>query len=415
MAKLTDKFIKSLISNDKKQRHGDGEGLSLIVDTKGGKYWYFRYKKEGKAKEFSLGPYPTVSLKEARDKARAYRDGLQQGEDPAVAKLKEQYGISDASSTIPTFGEVAEQHFQAHFIHKAETTRQRARTLLDNYFNDFNNLPIDQITPVMCLALLRQIEAAGKTSTAHKARTHLGLIFRYAMVPLDVCKTNPIEATRGALKPHVSKHFAAVTTPKELGKLLLTFEQYTGSFIVKNALFLTPYILCRPGMLRSMRWDELDLDEGVWTVSPEKLKYELHDGWKTWLSRQAVDLIKELYPYTRGRSPYVFPSLRGNQQCISENTVRSAMRVIGIDSDTATPHGFRATGRTLLAEELEYPAEWIEMELAHVVKDSNGTAYNRARFKTQRKAMMQHWADYLDGLREQARKDTTKFVPQPLL
>ena len=120
------------------------------------------------------------------------------------------------------------------------------------------------------------------------------------------------------------------------------------------------------------------------------------------LRDQAVELLEELQPFT-GRGRYVFPSARGASRCLSENGVRTALRTIGYDNDTMTPHGFRAMARTILDEVLGYRADWIEHQLAHAVRDTNGRAYNRTSHLEGRAKMMQGWADYLDNLKAQAK------------
>ena len=119
------------------------------------------------------------------------------------------------------------------------------------------------------------------------------------------------------------------------------------------------------------------------------------------LASQAIKLLSEIHQVT-GRGKYVFPSARGASRPLSENGVRTALRSLGYSNDTMTPHGFRAMGRTLLDEALEYRIDWIEQQLSHTVKDTNGRAYNRTAHLVQRTEMMQSWADYLDQLKQVA-------------
>lgn len=120
------------------------------------------------------------------------------------------------------------------------------------------------------------------------------------------------------------------------------------------------------------------------------------------LCKQALALLEEMHRLT-GRGKYVFPSARGASRCMSENGVRTALRTLGYDNETITPHGFRATARTLLDEVLGYRVDWIEHQLAHAVRDANGRAYNRTSHLKDRTKMMQGWAEYLDNLKAQAR------------
>ena len=148
-----------------------------------------------------------------------------------------------------------------------------------------------------------------------------------------------------------------------------------------------------------MEWSEIDWEQGRWELPAEKMKMRLPHIVP--LSDQAIALLLSLEPIT-GRGRYVFPSARGASRCLSENGVRSALRTLGYDNDTVTPHGFRAMARTILDEVLGYRVDWIEHQLAHAVRDANGRAYNRTAHIEGRKEMMQAWADYLDDLRAKA-------------
>ena len=148
-----------------------------------------------------------------------------------------------------------------------------------------------------------------------------------------------------------------------------------------------------------MEWAEISWEEERWEIPAEKMKMGLPHIVP--LSTQAQEHLKALHPLT-GRGRYVFPSARGASRPLSENGVRTALRTMGYDNDTMTPHGFRAMARTILDEVLNYPVEWIEHQLAHAVRDANGRAYNRTAHLPQRKEMMQGWANYLENLKRQA-------------
>ena len=151
-----------------------------------------------------------------------------------------------------------------------------------------------------------------------------------------------------------------------------------------------------------MEWEEINWEESRWEIPPEKMK--INRPHIVPLSDQAIALLKDLHPLT-GRGKYVFPSARGASRCLSENGVRTALRTLGYDNDTMTPHGFRAMARTLLDEILGYRIDWIEHQLAHAVKDANGRAYNRTSHLSSRTEMMQSWADYLEELKTTARDE----------
>jgi integrase len=152
-----------------------------------------------------------------------------------------------------------------------------------------------------------------------------------------------------------------------------------------------------------MEWGELDLDAGMWTIPAAKMKRVIHqkiNGRPHFvpLAPQAVETLRALHPLT-GHGAYVFPSLLGEGRCMSENTVRGALRRLGYSNDEMTPHGFRAMARTLMVEQLDVNPDVIEAQLAHGKSGPLGMAYDRATYMKQRREMMAQWADYLDKLR----------------
>jgi integrase len=149
-----------------------------------------------------------------------------------------------------------------------------------------------------------------------------------------------------------------------------------------------------------MEWTEIDFETAEWNIPGVKMK--MKQPHLVPLSRQAVEILTEIKPLT-GSSKYVFPSTRTNTRCMSDNTINAAFRRMGFDGETITGHGFRATARTILDEVLQFRVDFIEHQLAHAVKDPNGRAYNRTAHLTERRKMMQTWADYLDGLKSGAK------------
>jgi integrase len=210
---------------------------------------------------------------------------------------------------------------------------------------------------------------------------------------------DPAADLRGALRPMLKeKHRAAVTDPEAIGPLLRALHSYHGSVIVRCALRLAPLTFVRPGELRKAEWKEINFDKAEWNIPAERMK--MKEPHLVPLSRQSVEVLKELQPMT-GRGTYLFPSPRSNLRPMSDNAVLSALRRMGIGKDEMTGHGFRAMARTVLDEVLHVRPDYIEHQLAHAVRDPNGRAYNRTAHLPERRKMMQDWADYLDGLREQ--------------
>lgn len=229
-----------------------------------------------------------------------------------------------------------------------------------------------------------------------------GQVWRYA-VSSGIIERNITADLKGALTPYRGNHFAAIVDPGEFRTLLLAIDNYHGGIVVKSALKLAPLVFQRPGELRGAKWEEINFDESMWTIPSQRMKRGVHgkeygDPHFVPLSKQALEIFKNLHLYT-GSSDFCFPSPKSKDRCISENSVRTALLALGYKSDQHTWHGFRASARTMLDEQLEVDILVIEAQLAHAVKDANGRAYNRTKYLKQRTAMMQVWADYLDSLK----------------
>jgi integrase len=260
---------------------------------------------------------------------------------------------------------------------------------------------ISDIEAIELLATVRRVEERGALDVAHRVLTTAGQVWRYAVAtgrtPRDITAD-----IRGALKPHHGKHFAAITDPVKLGELIRVIRGYQGGPIVRAALKLAPMLFQRPGELRAAAWAEFDLDAAMWTIPSNRMKRSVEgkqngNPHQVPLSTQAVEILRKLQPLT-GRGALVFHGERSHERPISDNTLRAALLTLGYGPDVQSVHGFRATARTLLAEELNIDPLVIEAQLAHAVKDANGRAYNRTQYLKHRTAMMQQWADYLDKL-----------------
>ena len=254
---------------------------------------------------------------------------------------------------------------------------------------------------------LRKIEADGRLESAKKAKEFAGQVLRYA-VTTGKAERNFVPDLRGALKTPITKHMAAIIKPEEVGKLLLAIDAYEGNPVVYCALRLAALVFVRPSELRHAEWSEIDFKKKLWIISAEKMKKdkkrkaEKSEDHIVPLSRQSLEILYYIQHYT-GDFPYVFPSVKSLKRPMSENTVNVAIRTMGYTKDDMTGHGFRVMAKTLLEEELEFDTKWIEMQLAHTVKDVHGRAYNRAKYLKQRTEMMQAWANYLDDLKEKAK------------
>jgi len=391
---LSDIAIRRARPGNKARKMFDGRGLYLEVAPRGGKYWRLKYRFAGKEKRLSLGVYPDVSLKEARQGCEDARRLLTREIDPSehrrALKAARRQQVSNS------FEAVAREWFARHRSNWAESHSSRLISHLErDIFPWIGGKPVAGVTPSQLLEVARRVEQRGALETAHRVLQNCGQVFRYA-VATGRAKYDPTPVLRGALPPVKGGHFAALTDPKKIGPFLRVLDGYEGSLIVRCALRLAPLVFVRPGELRRAEWKAIDLEAGEWrfTVAKTDTPHLVP------LSRQAGEILRELHPLT-GRGRYVFPSGRTprGDRPMSENAVLAALRSLGIGKEEMTGHGFRAMARTLLDEVLGYRPDYIEHQLAHVVRDPLGRAYNRTAHLPQRRKMMQEWADYLDRLK----------------
>lgn len=391
---LTASAAKAAAPKDKNYKLSDEKGLFLLVRSNGAKYWRMKYRYQGKEKLLALGVFPEVTLAQARIKRDEARNQLRNDTDPSQSrqaiKAIRQSRNANSFKAITTEWLIKRGKM-------SESSNARLNRLLEkDLYPILGNLPIAEITAPQILAALQNIEGRGAIGLAHKAKQYVGQIFRYAIAS-GKAERNPTADLQGALTvTPKAKHLAAITDPIGTGRLMAAIENYVGTATVMAALKLSPLIFCRPGELRHLEWQEINWEESQIELPGAKMKTD--EPHIIPLSRQAMAILKDLDQSPR-RGNYVFPGARGASRPLSENGVRTALRTMGYDNDTMTPHGFRAMARTLLDEQLGYRIEWIEQQLAHAVRDIHGRAYNRTKHLEQRRKMMQHWADYLDQLR----------------
>ena len=368
----------------------DGGGMFLHVTDKG-KYWRLKYRIDGKEKLVSLGVFPDVGLKRARRKREDARRAVAAGIDPSAQRKAEK--AAGRKMAADTFEAVAREWWAK--VHRGRVVPAHAsrnlRRLERHIFPDLGRLPVRKMTASQLLTALRRIEQTGRVETAHRVRTLCGQVLRYA-VATERADRDVAADLRDALQATRTRHLPALVDPEALGGLLRAIEAYGGEAATVAALKLAPLLFARPGELRKMRWEDVNLDAGTWDYQPGKGG----DPMVTPLPLQAVAILKEMHERT-GPEGYVFPSNRGRGRPLSENTLNAALRYMGHGGEM-TAHGFRAAARTILVERLAVPAEWVEMQLGHAVKDANGRAYNRTTFLEQRREMLQTWADYLGRL-----------------
>ena len=390
---LTDTLIRTLKPTGKEEKFYDGGGLYLRMSPKGKKTWNFKYSHDGKQNSRGrIGSYPDVSLKEAREKAAAYRREISEGIDPAQEKGVQAQLAEDSARTF----EVVAREWHAKYSrtwtegHARDNMNRLERFL----FPAIGSFPVSRIRPRDVLEPLKKIEAAGILETAHRVCGLASMVFRYA-VACGYIESDPCRDLRNALSPKVQRHHAALTDPKAVGALLRAIDGYSGGFTTLCALQLLPLVFVRSGELRGARWDEIDFSKAEWRIPAERMK--MKERHIVPLSRQAIAILEKTKLLT-GSCELVFPSPQSPQRCLSNVTLTAALRRLGYGSGEMTIHGFRSVASTLL-NELGFSPDLIELQLAHKERNRVRAAYNRSERLSERASMMQAWADYLDELK----------------
>lgn len=404
MHTLTDAKIRSAAPTERTKKLFDGGGLYLELSPKGGKWWRLKYRYEGKEKRISLGTYPSVSLKAAREQAQAARASLLNNIDPSAKRQAEKACVSPGETGNSFEAVMREWHSTIYrpSVSEGQATRT-LRRLESDVIPWLGKDQIDLIKAPAILLALRRVEARGAIETAHRELHAIGQVMRYA-VATGRAERDVTGDLRGALRPFQTKHMPSITAPQRVGALLRAIDGYEGSFPVRCALQLAPLVFVRPGELRAAAWEEFDLQACIWRIPASRMKGTIaakstkDNDHIVPLSKQAMKIITELQPLT-GYGCHLFPSNRGRGRVMSDMTLGAALRRLGFSQGEMTAHGFRAMARTLLAEQLGWDESVIEAQLAHRVRDALGRAYNRTTFIAQRAQMMQQWADYLDQLK----------------
>jgi len=374
----------------------DDHGLYLEVSPSGGRWWRLRYWLQGKENRISLGTYPVVGLAEAREKCLEAKRLIAVGQDPSQSRKQEK--IAKQVEESSTFRSVARDWLSRQKSSwspgHAETVIQR---LENNIFPHLGDVPVRSITAPRMLEVLRYIESRGALEVARRVRGICSQVFRYA-IACGLSEQDPAAPLVGALKPPPKKHYASITDPKEVGRLLRAIDKYQGSQIVYCAFKLSPLLFVRPGELRQAEWKEFDLEAAEWRIPKEKMK--MRNPHIVPLSRQALKIIESLRTLT-GHGQYLFPAMTTSKRPMSDNTINMALRRIGYSKEEMTAHGFRSMASTLLNEHGWNP-DAIERQLAHSERNNVRAAYNYAEYLPERRKMMQAWADYIEKLKEEA-------------
>jgi len=391
---LTDLKISKLKPRNREYSLADGYGLSIYVTPKGVKKWRYRYRFNRNASMISLGKYPAVSLSEARKQREIYQKCLFDGINPKLYKDN----LKQTLKKKITFREALDQWFDVHKDEFAErTAMKQIRAFELHIFPYIGNKLVIDLKPLDMLNVFREIDSQGKSETLKKVKGWCSRVFRDCVVSGIIDNDPTRDLPSGSFKKRKSKHYATVTAPSDIMDLLNTISKYKeiGTYEVHQALNLGAYLLLRPSELTDLLWEEVDFKNKIIRIGKGRMKSS--NPHLVPMSSQVLAQFEEIKEYGLSEK-YVFPSSINRNASINSESLRMALRRLGIPKEKFTPHGFRHMASTRL-HELGYNTDVIESQLAHKIRGVRGV-YNQAQYLEDRKVMMEDWSNYLCNLQE---------------
>ena len=388
--RLSDKTCRTLSPRPKSYKASDGNGLYLLVNPNGGKYWRMNYRFHGKYKTLAIGTYPDVSLKAARLKRDEARQALAEGSDPTQEKQKQK--LRDQIQAAKSFETVAREWLEKRVKHLSTKHRSRIESVLEkDLFPLLGKSPVQSLEAPELLLALRTIEKRGSAYTAERTRQWCSQIFRYAIACGNLDRDIARDLS-GAIAAHRSENHAYLRE-KELPGFLRKLEGYPGHTQTLIALKLLVLTFVRPQELCHARWEEFDLDEGLWRIPAQRMKMRTEH--LVPLSRQTIGLMQQLRSM-QGPEELLLPGFKNPAVSMHPDSMLRGLHRMGYKGK-ATAHGFRATASTIMNEN-GFHRDVIERQLAHAERNKVRAAYNHAEYLPERRRLMQWWADHIDGL-----------------
>lgn len=400
---LTALEVSKAKAQDKPYKMADGDGMYLLVQPTGAKYWRMDYRLDGKRKTLAMGTFPYVSLVEARASRGDARKLLKNGTDPSgIKKAVKQAKEKIQQVTDSNFRNIATEF---HKVKSPMWTEGHAKQWLGNLekyaLPTIGNKPITDIEPMDIMQIMRSMEALGIHETRDRLLQTIGAVFKYAMAT-GRAKTNPADIRIALTERPRVEHFACIDTA-ELPEFLRALTAYQDldkvSPIAIAALRLLMLTTTRTSEVRFAKWEDFDLDAGCWVIPEEQIGRKGKKGKRSPhavpLCIQAVKILRDLYLVT-GQGDYVFPNRNQQGKVISENTVLKIIETIGYKGKM-TGHGFRSLARSILGD-MGHRWEVLEAMLSHALVNQTAAAYVRTTYFEERRGIMQQWADYLVGV-----------------
>ncbi|MEY0333728.1 tyrosine-type recombinase/integrase [Providencia rettgeri] len=377
---LTDIQIRKAKPKDKAYTLNDGNGLSLLIEPNGSKGWRFRYRFADKPKMISFGVYGQISLADARRKRDEAKKQLSDGIDPSDARKSEK--ITQKYAAENTFKAVAmEWHASKCSTWSQGYASEILRCFENDVFPFIGSRPIDQLAPLELLAVLQKIEKRGALEQASKIRRRCGEVFRYAVIT-GRAKYNPAPDLSGAMNKPETKHFPFLQE-SEIPDFVKALNNYQGSKITKYATQLLMLTGVRTVELRFAEWSEFDFENALWEIPKERMKKRRPH--LVPLSPQVLEILDKLKVIS-GNYSLLFPGRNDARKPISDASINKVIAKIGYKG-RLTGHGFRHMMSTILHEK-GFDSAWIELQLAHVDKNSIRGIYNHALYLEGRINMM---------------------------
>ncbi|MFO0388543.1 MAG: tyrosine-type recombinase/integrase [Alphaproteobacteria bacterium] len=392
--KLTEAKCKATKAIKKPLKLADGGGMYLHVLPTGGKKWRLKYRFMGKEKLLTLGAYPLVGLKEARERRDEAKKLLDAGQDPSenrkLGKVEQKQDYENSFENL-----AREWHEQKIHTWKSKHAENILKRLEANIFPHIGHRPIKLISPPELLGAVRKVEERGNLDLAHRIMQTCSQVFKYA-VATGRGERDITTDLQGSLKPAKSKnlpHLIEKELPAFLKKLEKYDTEYGGKPLTKHAFKLLILTFLRSGEIRKGKWEEIDWDKKQWKIPAERMKVK--EPHIVPLSKQSLKILKEVKKMTGDcYGGFIFPSQNNPRNPLSENTFLRAIEVLGYKGKTVG-HGFRSTASTILNEQ-GFNKDVVERQLAHAERDQVRAAYNYAQYLPERAKMMQWWGDYLD-------------------
>lgn len=391
---LTVLQLKALKPGPKPYKAHDSRGLYAHVLPSGTICWRVKYRFSDKEKTYTIGKYPQIDLKTAREACLRIHSELDSGMDPGAQKqLKKR---ESRRAPRDHFGDFATDWLKRKSREVAASTAAKQRSRLHRHLVPrLGGYRLTEITPRILYELGQEIQERGAIETGNRVVRLAGQILQDAWVQ-GLIETNPAAHVTRSLSNSRPRHRAAPTTPEEFRNVVRKIWSYRESPEVSLGLRSAVYLFVRPSELTMARWDQVDLTNRLWSFTTGKTGA----NHSVPLARQVVEMWEQLTPLT-DRQPWVFGHAYRPNDHMRPNSLLSALRKVGVGQEEASVHGLRATARTLLVEHLGYREDLVEHQLSHTVRDPNRRAYNRTNFLPERREMMQAWADFIDGLRDE--------------